>query len=189
MRNKIRNKVENSLIYTLSYMKIIASSGSSIITIMEHVAKVDNNLDIKNLAIKFVTNIKLLGYDVTTSLIDVSNRTSSKILKKLFQGISHNISTSGNLVNLFDYEIKRMFNSKKEDLKSLTQSLTYMGEIYVALMVVGPILFILMIIILSVFLGDSQSSIVRLNLIVFFGLPILASMFLVVLDTMLEEDE
>jgi flagellar protein FlaJ len=188
-RNQVRKKIENGLIYTVSYMKIIASSGSNIITIMEHVANIDNNYEIRKLANKFVTNVKLLGFDVSTALKDISNRTSSNVFKKLLQGINHNINTSGNLVNLFNYEITRMFNRKREELKSLTQSLTYIGEMYVALMVIGPILFILMIIILSVFLGGGTASTVRLNLIVFFGLPVLASMFLVILDTILEGDE
>jgi archaellum biogenesis protein FlaJ (TadC family) len=156
---------------------------------MEHIANVDNNSEIRKLANKFVTDVKLIGFDVSMALKDISNRTSSNIFKKLLEGINHNINTSGNLVNLFTYEIERMFNRKREGLESLTQSLTYLGEMYVALMVIGPILFILMIIILSVFLGGGSSAPIRLNLIVFFGLPILASMFLVILDTMLEGDE
>ena len=189
MRNQIRKKIDHSLIYSVSYMKIVASSGSSIVTIMEHLANVEDNPEIKKLSNKFVSNVELMGLDVSTALDDVSNRTPSRTLKKLIEGINHNIKTSGNLVSLFNYEIERMFQRKREELKSLMQSLTYLGELYVALMVIGPILFILMIVILSIFLGAGSSTPIRLNLIVFFGMPILASMFLVLLDTMLEGDE
>ena len=189
MRNQIRKKIDNSLIYSVSYMKIVASGGSSIVTIMEHLANVEDNPEIKKLSNKFVSNVELMGLDVSTALDDVSNRTPSRILKKLIEGINHNIKTSGNLVSLFNYEIERMFQRKREELKSLMQSLTYLGELYVALMVIGPILFILMIVILSIFLGAGSSTPIRLNLIVFFGMPILSSMFLVLLDTMLEGDE
>jgi hypothetical protein len=56
-------------------------------------------------------------------------------------------------------------------------------------MVVGPILFILMITILSVFSGAGSSSVLQLNLIVFFGIPVLAAAFIIILDTQLEGDE
>jgi flagellar protein FlaJ len=187
-RSQIRSKIENSLIYTLSYMKIIAASGSSIEHIMERVADVEDNPQINHLARKFNSDVKLLGFDVTTALEDVSRRTPSNILKKTMEGINHNIKTSGDMMILFDYEIERLFQSKKEKLKSVIRSLTYLGEMYVALMVVGPILFLLMIIILSAFIGSGNTSAIQLNLVVFIGMPILASMFLVILDTVLEAD-
>ena len=79
---------------------------------------------------------------------------------------------------------------KKEGLKKLTGNLTYKREIYVTAMVVAPILFILMITILSV-LGSSfgTSSVLQLNLIVFFGIPLMASGIIIVLDTMLGGEE
>jgi hypothetical protein len=44
-----------------------------------------------------------------------------------------------------------------------------------------------MISILSIFSG-STSSAVQLNLIVFFGMPLLAAVFIIILDTVLEGD-
>jgi hypothetical protein len=38
-------------------------------------------------------------------------------------------------------------------------------------------------------MGSGSSSIVQLNLVVFVGMPILASMFMVILDTVLEGDD
>jgi len=75
-------------------------------------------------------------------------------------------------------------------LKKLTGNLTYMGEVYVTAMVVAPILFILMITILSVInTSFGTSSVLQLNLIVFFGIPLMASAIIIVLDTMLGGDE
>ncbi len=187
IRNQLQDSIEDSLIYTLSYMKIIAASGGYLDYIMERIAEVEDNPKIRQLARKYVTNTKLLGLDVNQAIEDVSRRTPSKTLKKLLEDISHNIRTSGDLLPLFNYEINKMLTKKREDLKSLILSLTYFGEIYVALFVVGPILFILIIIIMSNLTGSS-SSITQLNLMVFVGLPILASMFLVILDTSIKGD-
>ena len=186
-RNQNRNKIESNLIYTLSYMDILSAGGASIESIMERVSDVEENPQIRQLARKFVVDIRLLGFDVVTTLEDVSKRTPSGALKRLLESIIHNIRTSGDLRGLFGYEIKRLFQAKRESLKSMMRSLNYLGEMYVALMVVGPILFILMISILSIFSG-STSSAVQLNLIVFFGMPILAAVFIIILDTVLEGD-
>jgi flagellar protein FlaJ len=188
IRNQLQGSIENSLIYSLSYMKIIATSGGSLDYIMERVADVEENQKIRQLARKYVTNTKLLGFDVSQAIEHVTRRTPSKKLKKLLEDISHNIRTSGDLLTLFKYETNRMLVKKREDLKKLILSLTYIGEVYVALFVLGPILFILIIIIMSTFVAGSTSSITQLNLVVFFGLPLLASMPLVVLDTPLEGD-
>jgi archaellum biogenesis protein FlaJ (TadC family) len=187
-RNQNRNKIESNLIYTLSYMDILSAGGASIESIMGRVSDVEENPQIRQLARKFVFDIQLLGFDVVTTLEDVSKRTPSGALKRLLESIIHNIRMSGDLRSLFSYEIKGLFKSKREGLKSMMRSMNYLGEMYVALMVVGPILFILMISILSIFSG-STSSAVQLNLIVFFGMPVLAAVFIIILDTVLEGDD
>ncbi|MCK5617035.1 type II secretion system F family protein [Candidatus Pacearchaeota archaeon] len=186
IRNQLQSNIENDLIYSLSYIKIIAASGGTLDYLMERVADVEDNQKIRQLATKYVINTKLLGFDVSQAIDNVSRRTPSKTLKKLLENISHNIKTSGDLLTLFNYEINKMLVKKREDLKKLILSLTYFGEIYVALFVVGPILFILIIIIMSNFIAGGTASITQLNLVVFVGLPILASMFLIILDTTFE---
>ena len=89
-------------------------------------------------------------------------------------------------LNLISCAKNRMLVKKREDLKKLILSLTYIGEIYIAIFVLGRILFILIIIIMSTFVAGSTSAITQLNLVVFVGLPILASMFLIILDTTFE---
>ena len=58
------------------------------------------------------------------------------------------------------------------------------------MMVVTPVLFILMITILSIMGGSfGGSSVIQLNLIIFFGLPVMASAFLIILDQVLVIEE
>ena len=79
---------------------------------------------------------------------------------------------------------------KRENLKKILSTMTYMGELYVALLVVGPILFILIITILSILGGGASSgSVLQLNLITFIGVPILATGFIILLDTSIGGEE
>lgn len=190
-RNQRRSKIENDLVYSLSYMTVLSASGVSLERIMERVSEVEENPPLKELAKKFMMNIRLFGFDVASTLKDISSRSPSEILKKLLDSMNNTIQTSGDLKALFTYEVDRQLQRKRDGLKKMVGTLTYMGEMYVTLMVVAPILFILMLTILSV-LGSGPfgaSSIIQLNLVVFFGIPVIATGFIIVLDTILGGEE
>ena len=76
-------------------------------------------------------------------------------------------------------------------MKNTLTGLVYIGEIYVTLMVVTPVLFILMVTILSILGGVSLggSPVLQLNLLVFAGIPIMAAVFIIFLDMFLEAEE
>ena len=150
----------------------------------------EDNESIGQLAAKFVLNMKLFGMDITSSLFDVANRSSSSALKYVLESITNNIQTSGELKSLFKFEVERQMQAKRESLKKMLSSMTYMGELYVALLVVGPILFILIITILSILGGGGNyGAVLQLNLITFIGVPILGAGFIILLDTSMGAEE
>jgi archaellum biogenesis protein FlaJ (TadC family) len=129
--------------------------------------------------------------DVRTALKDIANISPSKILGKQIESIRTTIATSGDLKTLIEYEVSRQLQAKREKLKSKLNTLVYIGELYVALMVITPTIFILIIAILSVLGGHSLggSAVLQLNLIVFVGVPIMAGVFTVILDQTLGREE
>lgn len=182
-------KIESGLLYSLGYMTVLSASGLGIETIMERVAEVEDNESIRQLASKFVLNMKLFGMDIISSLLDITQRSSSSVLKHLIGSITNNIQTSGELKSLFKFEVDRQIQAKRENLKKMLNTMTYMGEFYVALLVVGPILFILIITIMSTLGGGNTGSILQLNLITFLVVPILGTAFIILLDTSIGGEE
>ena len=171
-------------------MTILSASGTSIEHIMERLTEVEVDSPLHPITKKFLMNVELFGFDATSALADVMRRSPTDNLRKLYMSINNTIQTSGDLKGLLTYEVERQIQLKEEGLKKLTGNLTYMGEIYVTAMVVAPILFILMITILSIInTSFGTSSVLQLNLIVFFGIPLMASAIIIVLDTMLGGDE
>lgn len=189
-RNQNRAKIDNGLVYSLSYMTVLSAGGISIERVLARLTEVEADSPLHLIMKKFLMDVELFGFDVTSALANVARRSPTDNLRKLFMSINNTIMTSGDLKGLLTYEVERQIQLKKEGLKKLTGNLTYMGEVYVTAMVVAPILFILMITILSV-IGSSlgASSVLQLNLIVFFGIPLMASGIIIVLDTMLGGDE
>ena len=190
-KNQERLRIENSLVYTLTHMAILSASGMEIDKIFEQIVEVDENPSIRSLANKFIMDLNLFGYDVSAALEDISRRSASEEIKKILNSINNNIQTSGDLNDLLKFEVDNQLQIKKNNLKKLMDTLAYMGEIYVALLVMAPILFIVMITILSIFGGGSydNASIPQLLLIVFFGIPVLATGFIIILDTMIGGDQ
>lgn len=190
-RYQISTKIESGLVYTLSYMTILSTGGISIEHIMERISEVEENSHIKKLIDKFLLNVKIFGLEVSTSLKDISVRSPSDLFRKLLNSIENTARTSGDLNNLLSYEVEGLIQMKRENLTRRLGTLTYLGELYVMLIVVGPILFIVMITILSLLGGGSvsNSALTQLNLIVFIGIPVLATGFILILDVIMGEDE
>jgi len=189
-RNRMRTKMEDGLVFTLGYMTILSAGGVSIDRIFDRVSEVEDNLSIKQIAVKFMVNIRLLGFDIISSLKDVSSRSPSDTLSKLMTSISNTIQTKGDLRGLLSYEFMRQLQWRRDKMKKIMGTQNILGEIYVTLLIVAPILFILMFTILSI-LGSSfgRSPVLQLNLMVFFGMPVMALGFLIILDTVLGGDD
>jgi flagellar protein FlaJ len=182
-----KKDLENGLIYTVSYMTVLATSGVSIENILERVAEVEDNNAIRQLAERFTVDLKFFGKDLSQALKSMSERSSSLLMSKFLDRIHNTVWSSGDLKSLMDYEGNRLITLKHEDMKKTLNSLTYLGEIYVAMLIVAPILFILMFSLLSV-IGGGGSVAITLDIIVFFGIPIIAGAFLVILDTLIGAD-
>jgi flagellar protein FlaJ len=171
-------------------MAVLSASGMPIERILERITEVEDNPPLIHLSKKFLMNVKLFGMNVRTALKDIADMSPSHTFAKQLEAIRTVISTSGDLKTLLTYEVDRQLQVKRESLKSKLNSLVYIGEIYVAMMVITPILFVLLIAILSILGGGlGGSAIVQLDLLVFVGIPILSAVFLVLLDQTMGTEE
>lgn len=190
-RNQRSKEIDANLVYTTGYMGVLSAGGISIERVFERVTEVEQHHPIKDLAKRFITNIKMFGLDVTSSLADITLHCPSEAFSKLLVGITNTVKTSGDLKNLLTFETKRLLHAKREQLKKTLGVLISLGEIYIAAMVMGPIVFIVMITILSVMgsVAFGLSSVDQLNLLVFLGLPMISTIFIIILNGVLPEEE
>jgi archaeal flagellar protein FlaJ len=189
-RYEDKNRIEEGLIYFLSTMAVLSASGMSIERIIGRIAEVEDNPPLIHLAKKFLMDIRLFGMDVRTALRDIAEMSPSNVLYKQFESMRTALSTSGDLKSLLLYEVDRQIQVKREKLKAKINTLVYVGELYVALMVLTPIIFIIIISVMSV-LGTSVGggAVIQLNVIVFIGLPIMGGVFMVLLDQTLGRED
>jgi flagellar protein FlaJ len=189
-RSQRRKKIDANLVYTAGYMGVLSAGGISIERIFERVSEVEQQPAIKDLIRRFLTNIKVFGLDVISSLRDVADRSPSEVFSRLLAGVTNTVQTSGDLKGLLMFEANRLLHAKREQLKRTLGSLTYLAEIYVTAVVVSPIVVIIMLTILSI-LGTAAFGlppVVQMNLLVFLGIPMIATVFVIVLDRILPKE-
>jgi archaellum biogenesis protein FlaJ (TadC family) len=188
---RIKSIIDSNLVYTVGYMSVLSAGGLSIERIFDRVSEVEQRPPIKQLALRFATNVKMFGADVTTSIEDIKIHSASNILSRMLTGIINASQTSGDLKDLLAFETKQLLALKHEQLKKTLANMVSLAELYVSAMVMAPVTFIIMIVLLSV-LGNAQSTmspITQLNLIVFFGIPAICIVFIVILDGVLPKDD
>lgn len=178
--------IEENLLTTTSYMSVLASSGMSIERVLEKVVMIEKNAETLNEFQIFLTDIKLFGKPVTQALHEMAGRSKDSTFSSMLMGMANTINTSGDLSNYLSYETKQLIKRKDEETKSILTKLGYMGEIYIAALVVGPILFIIMLSLLSgLDISTGLSSMTLLNSMVFIGIPIMSLGFLIFLDNVM----
>jgi len=113
-----------------------------------------NNINNAEESRNVVRNIKTFGMSSVNALKDAAGKTPSKPFKELLMGITSTIVTGGNLIKylnelsekaLFEYRIKR-----EKYLKTLS---TY-ADIYTALLVAAPLMFLALLATMSIIGGD-----------------------------------
>jgi flagellar protein FlaJ len=184
-------EIDSNLVYTAGYMEVLSAGGISVERIFDRVIQVERRPAIIDLAKRLITDMRVFGLDVTSSLNDVIKHSPSEVFSKLLVGITNTLKTSGDLKGLLTFETERLLGMKREQLKKTLNTLLGLGELYIAGVVMGPVTFIIMITILSVMgsVAFGMSPIMQLNLLVFLGIPMICLVFIVILNSALPQEE
>jgi flagellar protein FlaJ len=124
--------------------------------------------------------------DVISALEKTSSRTPSQKLRDMIEGLISTIHTGGNLGGFLRERFKTAMKLKRVSLKKYADSLSVLSEIYVALLLTGPLLFVIMLSVMSVLGGGGLlglSSDLLLSLLTYVGIPVCALIFLVIVDS------
>lgn len=190
-RKQMRAEIDLNLVYTTGYMEVLSAGGIPIERIFDRVIQVERHPAIRDSAKRLITDVKVFGLDVISSLNDVIKHSPSEVFSKLLAGIINTLKTSGDLTGLFTFETERLLSLKKEQMKKTLNTLLGLGEVYIAGVVMGPVTFIIMITILSVMgtVAFGISPIMQLNLLVFLGIPMICLLFIIILNNALPQEE
>jgi archaeal flagellar protein FlaJ len=184
--DKHKREVDDELPFTTGYMAILASAGVAPERIFASLADLKEPLAASSEARDVVRHINLFGMDIISSLEKTSSRTPSEKLQEILEGIISTMHGGGNLGVYLRERFKAYIKVRKLSLKKYADTLSMMAEVYVALLLTAPLLFVIMLSVVSVMGGGSLgafSSDLLLQLITYLAIPIAAIIFLLIVDS------
>ncbi|MFH0928732.1 MAG: type II secretion system F family protein [Candidatus Aenigmatarchaeota archaeon] len=149
-----RRDIEANLPFAITHMSAIAESGAPPLTIFKILAQFKEYGEISNEAEKITRNIKEFGLDELSAIRDRALKCPSSSFRSVLQGMLSTIQVGGNIreylkeeagKSMFEYTIRR---------EKYNEVLSTYADLYTALLVAAPMIFIVVISTLSVIGGN-----------------------------------
>lgn len=184
--DKHKREIDDELPFTTGYMAILANAGLSIEKIFQAIAVLKEPLAASSEAKDVIRHINLFGMDAISALEKTSNRTPSEKLKEILQGIIATTHSGGNLSGYLRERFRNYIKIRKLNLKKYNDTLSILSETYVIMLLTAPLLFVIMLSVMSVLGGNiigNISSDLLLRIITYIAIPVCAAIFLIIVDT------
>jgi flagellar protein FlaJ len=183
--DKLRRGLEDELPFTTGYMAILTTAGVSPEKIFHSLSNLSEPLTVSIEAKNIVRDIGLFGLDIISALEESSKRTSSERFREMLQGFISTIHSGGNLSAYLHEKSRQYMKLKRISLRKFSDTLSILSEFYVALIVTGSLLLIIMLAVMEMmgggFLGMLSPNML-LSLLTYLGIPLSSIMFLIILD-------
>jgi flagellar protein FlaJ len=180
-----KRKLEDELPFTIGYMAILATAGVSPENIFSSISTFSVPLALTGQAKDIVRDVNLFGSDIISALEETSKRTASDRFREMIQGLISTIHSGSNLAAYLREKSTQYMKLKRISLKKYSDTLSMLAEFYVALLLTGPLMLIIMLTVMAMLGGGTLgifSPDLLLNLLTYVGIPLGAVVFLIILD-------
>jgi len=179
-----KERLEENLVYTSSYMTVLACAGVPPERILRSTAMKDPKLLLSNEIKSIVGKIDLLGYDTLSALDSEIERSPSSLYSNMLRGFAATIRTGGNIKKYFLNTTRRLMQRRSVRLQQFLDSLAIVAEIYVVMLIAFPLLLIIMLAVMASVGGTIWGvDVFYLMYFLTFGLiPLCGLMFLVLIE-------
>jgi flagellar protein FlaJ len=183
--DKHKREIDDELPFTTGYMAILANAGLSIEKIFQALAALRDPLAASSEAKDVIRHINLFGMDAISALEKTANRTPSEKLKEIIEGIIATTHSGGNLPAYLRERFRNYIKIRKLNLKKYNDTLSILSETYVIMLLTAPLLFVIMLSVMSVLGGNifgDISSDLLLRIVTYVAIPVCATVFLIIVD-------
>jgi archaeal flagellar protein FlaJ len=181
-----RNRLDQFLPFTSSYMTVLASAGVTPERILRSTAEKDPKFMLSDEIANVIGRIDLLGYDVINAMNAEVERSPSTNYQDLLRGFAGVIRTGGDMKKFFQGITDHLFQKRALSVQSFLDSLGIIAETYVLMLIAFPLMLVVMLSIMASIGGNLGGVDVFsfMYLLAFILIPICGVMFLFILDTM-----
>lgn len=175
-----RRDIEANLPFAMTHMSAVAESGAPPLTIFKILAQFKEYGEVSKEAEKITRNVEIFGLDQLSVLRDRSMKSPSPSFRAILQGILSTIQTGGNLRTYLSQESSKAMFEYTVRREKYNQLLSTYADLYTALLVAAPMIFIVVISTLSVIGGNVFGFSLDFLMIVGIGLLALLNMMFLV---------
>lgn len=183
--DRLKRELDDELPFTAGYMAILTSAGVSPENIFSTLSNLSLTLEASTESRNIVRDVDLFGKDIISALTEASRRTPSLRFREMIEGLISTIHSGGSLEGFLQEKTRHYMKLKRISLRKFSDTLSVLSEFYVAILITGPLLLVIMLAVMVLLGGDSLGMLkpdLLLNLVTYIGLPIGSIMFLIVLD-------
>lgn len=183
--DKLRRELEDELSFTTGYMAILASAGVSSEKIFYSLSNLSVPLAVSAEARNVVRDVNLFGLDIISALEKASKRTPSERFREMLEGFISTIHSGGDLAAYLREKSRQYMKLKRISLRKFSDTLSILSEFYVALLVTGPLLLVIMLAVMAMLGGGGIGMLgpdILLSMITYLGIPLGSIVFLIILD-------
>jgi len=176
-------QIEEELPYMVSHMAVLATAGVPPERIFKSVAK-NERTSVAAEMTNIVRDVDLLGRDVISALASAGDRSPSKVFSEVSEGLIATVVSGGDIQRYLYDKAKSLMELKKIKAKELSDTLSIVGESYVALLIVFP----LVVMIMFTVMACVSSTLAGLNIIMLMYLlayiliPLMSLAIIILLD-------
>ena len=176
--------IEVNLPYLSSFLTLLSSSNVPPKLIFHSLIKIDTLREVRQEFGNIVRDIEVFGQDLLTSISENAKYTPSAKLREILNGYVATIKTGGDPTEYLRITRDNIMKEKMVKLDLMLESLSAMAEIYIMVLVAMPLLFVVLLATLGM-LGSagSMNPILILYLLLYAGIPVLATILIVVVST------
>jgi len=185
--DSLKRKLEDELPFAAGYMAVLAGSGVTSDKIFKALARIDVPLAITEEAKRIVRDVELFGADLISALESSSKRSPSEKFKQFLQGFIATMHSGGSLVSYLLDRSRYYMRLKKIAIRKFADTLSLLSEFYVAILVAGPLLFVIMLAVMAMLGGGGMGLLdprLLLYLLTYIAIPVASIIFIIILDVL-----
>ncbi len=176
-------EIDESIALGIVHLKILNSTGLPIHKSIESVSKEGYGI-FSNEMKKVIANVNIIGKDIASAIIDVAKKTRFTKIERFLKGLHSTIVSGSDLSHFLDSEEKLAIEGLKINLRKKTEQLGILLELFSLLFLIAPLIFIIVLSILSSIQPQVYSIYIPLfmSIISYIILPVFGVIFLISLD-------
>jgi archaeal flagellar protein FlaJ len=182
-----KGPINKNLPYITNFLTLLSSSNIPPSTMFSSLSKIDTLKEVRLDFGNIIRDIEIFGNDLMTSINDNAKLSASEDLRDILIGYVATVRTGGNPTEYLKVTSDKITRERISKLDMMLESLSAMAEIYIMVLVAGPLLFVVLFATLGMigggtgFGGFSLSTL--LYLLVYLGVPIMGAAMMVIIST------